>query len=89
MEFSEKEIAPLASLDVWEDDVLLRYPEESQQKSKQDYRNYDSPERDTVREFYRLNHKFQTFDFVKETKTSVLVIMKGSGMFFKKIDITD
>ncbi len=32
---------------------------------------------------------FVPFDFVKEAKTSVLVIMKGSGMFFKKIDITD
>jgi hypothetical protein len=32
---------------------------------------------------------FIPFDFVKEAKTSVLIIMKGSGMFYKKIDITD
>jgi inositol oxygenase len=63
MEFSEKEIAPLASIEMWEDDVLERYPE-PQTKTKEEYRNYDSPERDTVREFYRLNHRYQTFDFV-------------------------
>lgn len=63
MEFSEKEIAPLASIEMWEDDVLDRYPE-PQTKAKEEYRNYDSPERDTVREFYRLNHRYQTFDFV-------------------------
>jgi inositol oxygenase len=63
MEFSEKEIAPLASIEMWEDDVLERYPE-PQTKAKEEYRNYDSPERDTVREFYRLNHRYQTFDFV-------------------------
>ena len=54
---------PLASLDVWEDDVLTRYPEPFE-KAKEKYRNYDEPGRDTVREFYRLNHTYQTYDFV-------------------------
>lgn len=54
---------PLASLDVWEDDVLTRYPEPFE-KAKEEYRNYDEPGRDTVREFYRLNHTYQTYDFV-------------------------
>jgi inositol oxygenase len=30
----------------------------------EDYRIYDNPVRDTVREFYRLNHTYQTYDFV-------------------------
>ena len=34
--FTEKEIAPLSSLDEWEDDVLLRYPEP---KAKTEFRN--------------------------------------------------
>ena len=71
MEFSEKEIAPLASIEMWEDDVLERYPE-PQTKAKEEYRNYDSPERDTVREFYRLNHRYQTFDFVLEKEKEFL-----------------
>lgn len=55
---------PLTSLDQWEDDLLTRYPE-PEVKAKEDYRNYDNPARDTVREFYRLNHTYQTYDFVR------------------------
>lgn len=32
---------------------------------------------------------YMPMDLVKEAKTAVLIVMKGSGMFFKKIDITD
>ena len=54
--FSPTEISPLASLDEWEEDVLKRYPEEENTKTKEEFRNYEAPARDTVREFYRLNH---------------------------------
>ncbi|MFD2938188.1 inositol oxygenase family protein [Spirosoma flavum] len=74
------EIAPLASLDQWEDDLLLRYPEpdaaQPGHKAKEDYRNYDAPERDTVREFYRLNHTYQTYDFVREKEREFLSFNK-------------
>jgi len=66
---------PLASLDQWEDDLLLRYPDPeaiAQGKTKDEYRNYDSPERDTVREFYRLNHTYQTYDFVMQKRAEFL-----------------
>lgn len=32
---------------------------------------------------------YMPLDLIKEAKTAVLIIMKGSNMFFKKIDITD
>ncbi|MBP7807877.1 MAG: hypothetical protein KA163_01160 [Bacteroidia bacterium] len=32
---------------------------------------------------------YMPFDLVKEAKTAVLIVMKGEGMFFKKLDITD
>lgn len=71
--FTEQEIAPLASIEDWEDDVLIRYPEPHQPaKTKEEYRNYDTPQRDTVKEFYRLNHTYQTFDFVKEKEADFL-----------------
>ena len=69
------ETAPLASLDQWEDDLLSRYPE-PEHKAKEDYRNYDTPERDTVREFYRLNHTYQTYDFVREKEREFLAFDK-------------
>jgi len=73
--FELSEIHPLKNLDVWEDDVLERYPDPASianDKSTEAYRNYDSPERDTVREFYRLNHKYQGYDFVLEKKAEYL-----------------
>ena len=72
---SETEINPLSSLDVWEDDVLERYPDPAtiaSDKSTEEYRNYESPERDTVREFYRLNHTYQSYDFVVAKKANYL-----------------
>jgi len=72
-QFTGPEISPLHSLEEWEDDVLRRYPEpETPAKAKDAYRNYENPERDTVREFYRLNHRYQTFDFVREKENEFL-----------------
>lgn len=75
--FSSVETNPLNSLAEWEDDVLERYPEpEVKAKTKEDYRNYETPGRDTVKEFYRLNHTYQTYDFVKEKKNNFLQFNK-------------
>jgi len=72
-QFSNEELQPLQSIEQWEDDVLKRYPEEGQPaKAKEEFRNYETPGRDTVREFYRLNHKYQTYDFVQEKKNEFL-----------------
>lgn len=67
--------SPLASLDQWEDDLLTRYPEPAT-KAKEEYRNYDAPARDTVREFYQLNHTYQTYDFVLEKEREFLSFNK-------------
>ena len=63
---------PLDSLDEWEDFVESRYPENGDGKAKDAYRDYDNPGRDTVREFYRLNHTHQTFDFVQQKRNEFL-----------------
>jgi inositol oxygenase len=71
----QNEANPLSSLDVWEDDVLQRYPDPetiASGKTTEEYRNYDSPARDSVREFYRLNHTCQTYDFVQEKRAEFL-----------------
>jgi hypothetical protein len=55
---AKPELNPLENPDVWEDDVLRRYPDPdsiTQQKTLEEYRNYDCQQRDTVKEFYRLN----------------------------------
>lgn len=66
---------PLNNLDEWEDDVLRRYPDPetiATAKTTEEYRNYDNPVRDTVREFYRLNHTYQSYDFVQEKRNDFL-----------------
>jgi inositol oxygenase len=71
----EEIISPLANLDEWEMDVLERYPDPNaiaQDKTTEEFRNYEAPARDTVKEFYRLNHTYQGYDFVLEKKADYL-----------------
>lgn len=64
MELSDEEKKKSHNLmEMWEDDLLDRYPETAH-KEKNEFRNYDKPARDTVEKFYRVNHQFQTYDFV-------------------------
>lgn len=67
----EKEKYNLDIEELWEEDLLDRYPENGH-KAKDEYRNYDDPARDTVKEFYRVNHQYQTFDFVQKKKDNFL-----------------
>jgi inositol oxygenase len=72
--------APLAGLEEWEDFLKVRYPEEEAkafkatdpEKKKEQFRNYEADARPTVREFYRLNHHHQTYDFVQAKKNDFL-----------------
>ncbi|MBP1650602.1 MAG: Inositol oxygenase [Bacteroidetes bacterium] len=71
--FSGEELHPLQSIEQWEDDVLLRYPDAGEPaKAKEEFRNYENPGRDTVRDFYRLNHTYQTYEFVQQKRADFL-----------------
>jgi inositol oxygenase len=73
---------PLAGLEEWEDFLKDRYPEDAParqpfqatnpQKKKEQFRNYEANARPTVREFYRLNHRHQTYDFVQAKRKEFL-----------------
>ncbi len=71
------ENSPLENIEHWEDFVETATYPEPEHKLKEDYRNYDDPARDTVREFYRLNHKYQTFEFVKAKKAEFVFNTSG------------
>ena len=64
---------PLKDLDEWEDDLLRRYPEE---KAPAEFRDYAAEARPSVREFYQLNHRYQTFDFVQQKRAEYLPLAK-------------
>jgi inositol oxygenase len=71
----QSQLNPLKGLDEWEDDLLLRYPNPENivdGKETKAYRQYEDPLRDTVKEFYRLNHTFQTYHFVNEKRADYL-----------------
>jgi inositol oxygenase len=78
---------PLRRLDDWEDFVESRYP--PGQKSREDYRNYDNPTRDTVRDFYRLNHRHQTYDFVRHKKQEYLRLDRRQMTVLEALDFLD
>jgi len=79
---------PLRRLDDWEEFVEVRYSA-LRQKSKEDYRNYDNPARDTVRDFYRLNHRYQTYDFVQQKKQEFLRFDRRQMIVLEALDFLD
>src|SRR5690242_5073074 len=66
---------PLRHLDDWEASLEERYPTAAGKK-KEDYRDYGDSARAGVREFYRLNHRHQTLDFVLAKKREYLPLRK-------------
>lgn len=77
---------PLEHLHDWEEFVEGQLYPEPDQKQKEDYRNYDNPARDTVREFYRLNHLNQTYDFVRRKETEFLPLRKREMTIYEAIE---
>jgi inositol oxygenase len=71
---------PLRDLEEWEQDLLERYPDpdtiagSGSQSEKQvgQFRDYAAETRPSVREFYRLNHRHQTFEFVQQKRAQYL-----------------
>jgi len=45
---------------------------EASRRSREEFRNYAAPPRETVRDFYRLNHRYQTLEFVLQKKQQYL-----------------
>jgi len=71
--------------ELWEKDLRARYPEPGN-KSNEDYRNYQDPQRDSVREFYRLNHLNQTYNFVLEKEQKFKQFNKTQMTFWEAVE---
>jgi inositol oxygenase len=74
---------PLGNLEEWEDFLKERYPEPGKpfqavdpNKKQEEFRNYETTARPSVREFYRLNHHNQTFDFVQGKRREFLSLKR-------------
>ncbi len=92
----EQDSTPLQDLDDWEEALQLRYPPEESgplpaglatgSKRKEEFRNYEADVRPSVREFYRLNHRYQTLDFVKAKKREYLPLRKRRMGIWEAMD---
>ena len=65
---------PLTDLDQWEEFLEGRYQEG---KSEAEFRQYDAQANPGVAEFYRLNHQFQTVDYVLGKEREYCSLKKG------------
>jgi inositol oxygenase len=87
---------PLPSLDHWEDDLNRRYPQgqppseaAGSTKREEDFRNYQAETRPCVREFYRLNHRYQTLDFVRGKKRDYLPLNRKTMSIWEAMEFLD
>ena len=96
---SPNDANPLASLDEWEDDLKRRYPEpepeavpegvvhaEGTKKSAKEFRNHRESARPSVREFYRLNHRYQTLDFVRQKRDEYFALNKREMSIWEALE---
>jgi inositol oxygenase len=78
---------PLQGLGEWDEFLERRYPGEgpgglpptpdNPAKKAEEFRNYRDDVRPGVREFYRLNHRHQTLEFVRAKKRQYLPLQKA------------
>jgi len=73
----------LDSLDQWDEFVSGRYDPNRQTA---DFRKYDATAPDGVREFYRLNHTFQTREFVRDKKRRYGARITGEMGIWEALD---
>jgi inositol oxygenase len=73
-------------MQAWEDFVEQQVYPVAGAKAKEDYRNYDKPARDTVREFYQQNHRFQSYDFVQQKRSEYLKLDRKRLSVFEALD---
>lgn len=74
---------PLKELDEWDDFVATRYKEG---KSEEEFRNYKPDANPGVTEFYRLNHTYQTLDFVLNKKAEYCGLTRGKKSIWEMAD---
>ena len=77
---------PMATLDNWDDFVASNVYPEPDRKAQDQYRDYGNNARDGVREFYQLNHRYQTFDFAKQKRDAFLELNRRNMTVFEALD---
>lgn len=77
------EAQPMRHVEEWDDFVQTRYKEG---KSEDEFRNYKADANPGVTEFYRLNHQFQTLDFVRAKKAEFTTLQRRKMGVWEALD---
>ncbi len=72
--------------EAWEDFIEEQVYPTPGTKAKEDYRDYDNTEKESVREFYKENHRFQTYDFVNKKRETFLSLNRKEMTVFEALD---
>ena len=83
---SDKDALPFNVIKAWENFVEESVYPKPAAKARSDYRNYDQPARETVQDFYRQNHQYQTYDFVKQKRAKFLSLNRLQMSVFDALD---
>jgi inositol oxygenase len=73
-------------LHAWEEFIEEQVYPQPGTKARADYRNYHKPARESVREFYKLNHREQTYDFVTKKRAEYLSLNRRQMSVFEALD---
>jgi inositol oxygenase len=73
-------------LHAWEEFIEEQVYPRPGAKAQEDYRNYNNPAQDTVREFYKQNHRAQTFEFVSKKRDEFLALNHRRMSVFEALD---
>jgi inositol oxygenase len=88
-DLNPESLKPLQNLGELEDDLITRYPAPgsiTNLKSTEESRNYNTT-KESVRDFYKLNHAFQTFDFVVRKRSALLQFNKAQMSIWNAFDL--
>ena len=72
--------------EAWEEFVEQQVYPEPGTKAKESYRDYDNPARETVRDFYRENHRSQTYELVEQKRREFLSLNRRQMSIFDALD---
>ncbi len=91
---AEVRSAPEVNLmEAWENDLKRRYPKPESgvlaETAGKPFRDYQAEARSSVKEFYRLNHQYQTFAFVQEKKQQYLSRQKRRMSVWEAMEFLD
>src|SRR5262245_31742031 len=76
---------PLKSVGEWDEFVAQEVYPQPATRAREQYRDYTAA-RDGVREFYRLNHRHQTYEFVARKRQEYLTLQRRSMSVFESLD---